>query len=225
MRVAMVNRYCSSVGVVALLFTVALLSAPCLLGTVAAEESKPVTEPGSYDDVPMINLSEELEQYYNWSHNTPSWRRRLDSFVWCVARSNISDTALQSSLDWVCGTNPNQGQVNCGPINQGGSCYDPNTLKNHCDWAFNAYFQRMNATAAACDFQGAAMQVTTDPSSGTCVFPGSNLTVVTNGSIPVNSPGAAPGPNNIYGTGSATHLAAEPHFLTTATILFLYFFT
>lgn len=217
-RIAMVNR-CSCLGVAALVFAVALM-----FGTVAA-----AAEEGSYDDVPMINLSEELERLYNWSSSSPSGgsrRRRLETFVWCVARTNIPDTALQSSLDWVCGTNPNQGQVNCGPINQGGACFEPNTLKDHCDWAFNAYFQRMNATPAACDFQGAAQQVTTDPSSGTCVFPGSNLTVITNGTIsPTTSPGVvAPGPN-IFGTGAATHLAAEPHFFTTATILFLYFFT
>ncbi|KAG0556971.1 hypothetical protein KC19_11G091900 [Ceratodon purpureus] len=217
-RIAMVNQF---FGVLALF--VVLVS---LLGTVAGErEASPNLE--LYDDVPMINLNEELEMYYNWSRPR---ERRLDTttFVWCIAKSNISDTALQSSLDWACGTNPNQGQVNCGPINVGGACYDPNTLQHHCDWAFNAYFQRMNATSSACDFQGVAQQVTTDPSSTSCIFPGSNLTVITNGTLPPsNSPGAAPGPN-IFGTGSAANLAVEPQFilrLSTAVILFTYLFT
>lgn len=115
-----------------------------------------------YEDVPMIDLNEELERFYNWSRPR---ERRLDStLLWCISKSNVSQAALQSSLDWVCGTNPNQGQVNCGPVNVGGACYDPNTLSHHCDWAFNSYFQRMNATSSACDFQGAAQEVTTDPS-------------------------------------------------------------
>lgn len=213
----MVNQF--FFGVAALL----LFAAPLLLGVVAEESKGDVSELDLWVDVPMIDLNEELEVYYSRPRE-----RRLDTatFVWCISQTNISDTALQSSLDWACGTGTNQGQVNCGPINVGGACYDPNTLQHHCDWAFNAYFQRNNATPSACDFQGAAQEVTTDPSSGTCVFPGSNLTVITNGTSnsPTSSPGTAPSPNGFSGATAAL----QPQFLfriSTAVILFTYLFT
>jgi hypothetical protein len=150
-------------------------------GVVAEESKGNVSELDLWVDVPMIDLNEELEVYYSRPRE-----RRLDTatFVWCISQNNISDTALQSSLDWACGTGTNQGQVNCGPINVGGACYDPNTLQHHCDWAFNAYFQRNNATPSACDFQGAAQEVTTDPSEHLSPLTAYNPTLSASHKIP-----------------------------------------
>ena len=123
---------------------------------VLAEETSARHDLDATEDVPMIDLivAPELRER----------RLQTTTILWCIANPNASQTSLQSSLDWACGTESGQGQVNCGPVNVGGACYDPNTLISHCDWAFNAYFVRMNATAQACDFQGAAMETTTDPS-------------------------------------------------------------
>lgn len=103
----------------------------------------------------MITISAE---------SRPRERKLATATVWCVSIANVSDDTLQSSLDWACGPLANQGQVNCGPIQVGGVCYEPNTVAHHCDWAFNAYFQKMNATDDACVFAGTAQKVYTDPS-------------------------------------------------------------
>lgn len=119
-----------------------------------------MTEPGSDLEAPMITLNETTLHTLR-----PRERKLATVTVWCISVPNTSDANLQSSLDWVCGPLANQGQVNCGPINSGGACFDPDTVAHHCDWAFNAYFLRMNATAEACDFGGTAQQTTTDPST------------------------------------------------------------
>lgn len=115
-------------------------------------------------DVSMITLD---KQSYNYRAQE---RKLATSFVWCIAKTNVSDTDLQSSLDWACGPGTDQGQVNCGPVQVGGSCYDPNTLYNHASWAFNAYFQRMNAIDEACVFAGTAQKTTVDPSERISYF-------------------------------------------------------
>lgn len=78
---------------------------------------------------------------------------------WCVARSGASEMALQSALDYACGT----GTADCSQIQQGGSCYNPNTLQNHASFAFNSYFQK-NPSPMSCDFGGAAMVTNSNPS-------------------------------------------------------------
>jgi hypothetical protein len=189
------------------------LVAPLLLGAVAGEMNE--------KEVPgMITISAER----------PRERRLATATVWCVSIANVSDATLQSSLDWACGPLANQGQVNCGPINVGGVCYEPNTLAHHCDWAFNAYFQKMNATDDACSFSGTAQKVYTDPSSGTCIFQGSNITTNsttgTPGAEPSGSPGSPAG-SPIYSPNGAM-ASLQPHYLfrwSTAIILVTMLFT
>ncbi|XP_024356621.1 glucan endo-1,3-beta-glucosidase 7 [Physcomitrium patens] len=212
MRIAMANQC----GVVAL--SAVLLFLP-LLGVALGERS----ETDLTFDVSMITLD---KQSYNYRAQE---RKLATSFVWCIAKTNVSDTDLQSSLDWACGPGTDQGQVNCGPVQVGGSCYDPNTLYNHASWAFNAYFQRMNAIDEACVFAGTAQKTTVDPSTGTCIFPGSNVT--TNGNLtgngtfaPANSPGGAPGS---LGSPSAATAGFEPRYFlraSTAVTLLTYLF-
>jgi len=72
----------------------------------------------------------------------------------CHAKSSASDQDLISALSWVC----DPSILNCAPIQPGGAFYEPNTLKAHSDWAFNAYYQ-LNRDAQgphACDFGGTA---------------------------------------------------------------------
>ena len=48
-------------------------------------------------------------------------------------------------------------------IFQNGACYNPNTVKNHCDYAVNSYFQKKNQAVGSCDFSGVATQTQTPP--------------------------------------------------------------
>ncbi|KAJ8752278.1 hypothetical protein K2173_003914 [Erythroxylum novogranatense] len=88
---------------------------------------------------------------------------------WCVAKSGALQTALQSALDYACGT----AGVDCSQIQQGGSCYNPSTLQNHASYAFNSYYQK-NPVATSCDFGGTANMVNANPSSGSCIYPTSS---------------------------------------------------
>ncbi|KAK4339779.1 hypothetical protein RND71_041241 [Anisodus tanguticus] len=86
---------------------------------------------------------------------------------WCVAKNGAGQTALQSALDYACGMG-----ADCSAIQQSGSCYNPNSLHSHASYAFNSYFQK-NPGQTSCDFGGAAMITSSNPSSGSCVFPAS----------------------------------------------------
>ncbi|KAK3161359.1 hypothetical protein QOZ80_1BG0076130 [Eleusine coracana subsp. coracana] len=86
---------------------------------------------------------------------------------WCVASASASPTALQVALDYACGYG-----ADCSPIQQGGSCFNPDTVKDHASYAFNSYYQK-NPAPTSCDFGGTATLTTTDPSSGSCQYPSS----------------------------------------------------
>uniref|UniRef100_A0A0E0E2N1 X8 domain-containing protein n=1 Tax=Oryza meridionalis TaxID=40149 RepID=A0A0E0E2N1_9ORYZ len=93
--------------------------------------------------------------------------------LWCVAKNNADDAALQAAVDWACGP---AGGADCRAIQQGGACYDPPDLLAHASYAFNDYFLRAGgapAAPAACDFSGAAALTALNPSHGSCVFPSS----------------------------------------------------
>ncbi|XP_010278647.1 PREDICTED: glucan endo-1,3-beta-glucosidase 1 isoform X2 [Nelumbo nucifera] len=89
--------------------------------------------------------------------------------TYCVAMDGVDPRTLQAALDWACGP----GRANCSEIQPGESCYHPNNVKNHASYAFDSYYQKEGETAGSCDFKGAAMITTTDPSHGSCIFPGS----------------------------------------------------
>ena len=78
---------------------------------------------------------------------------------WCVASPSASATALQVALDYACG----QGGADCSPIQQGGSCFSPDTVRDHASYAFNSYYQK-NPVQTSCDFAGTAVLTTTNPS-------------------------------------------------------------
>lgn len=79
--------------------------------------------------------------------------------IWCVAKNNADDTALQSAIDWACGP----GGADCQPIQQGGSCYDPGDIQSHASYAFNDYFIKNGGAEAACDFSGTAALTSLNP--------------------------------------------------------------
>ncbi|EAZ17118.1 endochitinase A-like isoform X2 [Oryza sativa Japonica Group] len=85
--------------------------------------------------------------------------------LWCVAKADSADIALQNALDYACGI----GGADCLAIQPSGTCYYPNTLGAHASYAFNSYYQRSPATSS-CDFGGTAILVNVNPSSGSCVL-------------------------------------------------------
>ena len=87
--------------------------------------------------------------------------RRLDSEdgAWCVCRSDLGDSALQKTLDYACGAG-----ADCKPILQNGPCFAPDTVRAHCSYAVNSFYQRNNQNAQACVFSGTAVLSSTDPS-------------------------------------------------------------
>lgn len=79
--------------------------------------------------------------------------------TYCLCRDGVGDAALQKSIDYACGNG-----ADCTAIVQGGSCYNPNTIKDHCNYAVNSYFQKKGQAGATCDFSGAATTSANPPS-------------------------------------------------------------
>jgi len=71
----------------------------------------------------------------------------------CQASPKATPAALKAALIWVCGVE------DCSPINPGGQHFLPNTLVDHCNWAFNQYYlgQRLSQGVGACNFGGSAI--------------------------------------------------------------------
>ncbi|KAI5077237.1 hypothetical protein GOP47_0007061 [Adiantum capillus-veneris] len=91
--------------------------------------------------------------------------------VYCVAKPDSDSSKLQEALDWTCGKGNSLGSVDCSAIQSGGSCFQPDTLTNHASYAFTLYYYHQSTASHACDFKGLATLTSSNPSSGTCVYP------------------------------------------------------
>lgn len=80
--------------------------------------------------------------------------------LWCVAKNNAEDAALQGALDWACGP----GGADCSPIQQGGPCYDPSDVQTMASYAFNDYFLKNGLTDDGCNFGNNAAVTSLNPS-------------------------------------------------------------
>ncbi|PON92534.1 X8 domain containing protein [Trema orientale] len=118
--------------------------------------------------------------------------------TWCVARSDASIQALQTALDYACGSG-----ADCIPLQSNGLCYLPNTVQAHASYAFNSYYQRKAMAPGSCDFSGTATVAQSDPSYGSCVYPSSLSTA--GGSTPTttstNNPTTMTPTTPVFGTG------------------------
>ncbi|KAJ8770255.1 hypothetical protein K2173_012697 [Erythroxylum novogranatense] len=140
--------------------------------------------------------------------------------TFCVAKEGADPKMLQAALDWACGP----GRVDCSPMLQGQPCYDPDNVAAHSTYAFNAYFQKMSKAPGTCDFKGVATITTTDPSHGSCIFPGSagrNGTLTNNTSLAPSSNSTSSDTASLYayGAGSFTTSVILGALLTTAVLL------
>uniref|UniRef100_A0A6N2NE60 X8 domain-containing protein n=1 Tax=Salix viminalis TaxID=40686 RepID=A0A6N2NE60_SALVM len=82
------------------------------------------------------------------------------SATYCVCKDGVGDAQLQKSLDYACGAG-----ADCAQVLQNGPCYQPNTIKDHCSYAVNSYFQKKGQATGSCDFSGTAMTSATPPQS------------------------------------------------------------
>ncbi|KAL7613338.1 hypothetical protein Lser_V15G05729 [Lactuca serriola] len=80
--------------------------------------------------------------------------------TWCLAQPEASEPQLQQVLDYLCG------RIDCGEIQPGASCFDPDTVRKHASYAINMNYR----TNGECDGSYAFFFLT-DPSYGTCVYP------------------------------------------------------
>ncbi|RVW46730.1 Plasmodesmata callose-binding protein 5 [Vitis vinifera] len=90
--------------------------------------------------------------------------------LWCVAKNNADNPALQTALDWACGP----GGADCSPIQQGGPCYDSQDLQKTASFAFNDYYLK-HGSDDSCAFDNTAALTSLNPSFGNCKFPSSLL--------------------------------------------------
>ncbi|KAD2393620.1 hypothetical protein E3N88_40597 [Mikania micrantha] len=84
------------------------------------------------------------------------------SAAYCVCNTALSDSVLQKNIDYACGNG-----ADCSQILQNGACFNPNTVKDHCNYAVNSYYQRKNQIQGSCDFSGTASVSQTAPAGAT----------------------------------------------------------
>ncbi|KAH9794604.1 glucan endo-1,3-beta-glucosidase 3 [Citrus sinensis] len=140
--------------------------------------------------------------------------------TFCVAKDGADKKMLQAALDWACGP----GKVDCSALLQGQPCYEPDNVISHSMYAFNAYYQQMAKAPGTCDFKGVATITTTDPSHGSCIFPGShgrNGTITNGTSLAPSSNTTTSGcsPKYVYGGDLVTSSVIFGVTLMTAVFL------
>ncbi|XP_023923215.1 glucan endo-1,3-beta-glucosidase [Quercus suber] len=89
----------------------------------------------------------------------------VDGKRWCLPKSGVDQDALQRNIDYVCGLG-----LDCGPIQEGGMCFDPNTVRAHAAYAMNLYYQVMGSYEYDCDFEHSGAITDVDPSYGRCKY-------------------------------------------------------
>ncbi|KAF0904889.1 hypothetical protein E2562_038614 [Oryza meyeriana var. granulata] len=85
--------------------------------------------------------------------------------VWCVANPTVASAVAQTAMDYACGSG-----ADCDMMTPGAPCFLPDTLMAHASYAFNSYWQRTKVAGGTCDFAGAAMLITKDPSYDGCRY-------------------------------------------------------
>ncbi|KAI4330969.1 hypothetical protein MLD38_029205 [Melastoma candidum] len=84
---------------------------------------------------------------------------------WCLPLTGAEPDSLQRNIDFVCGSG-----YDCGPIKEGGPCFQPNTVQAHAAYAMNMYYQATGRDNYDCDFVGTGAVTSVDPSYGKCKY-------------------------------------------------------
>ncbi|XP_047147981.1 glucan endo-1,3-beta-glucosidase 7-like [Vigna umbellata] len=90
---------------------------------------------------------------------------------WCISKFDVGEAELQRNIDYICGSQV----IDCGPIQSGGACYEPNTVLSHAAFAMNLYYQTFGRNPWNCDFSQTAMLTSQNPSYSDCVYPGGSI--------------------------------------------------
>ncbi|KAL2484693.1 Ureide permease 1 [Abeliophyllum distichum] len=89
--------------------------------------------------------------------------------AYCICNDGLSDPVLQRNIDYACGAG-----ADCTPIVQNGPCFQPNTVKDHCNYAVNSYYQRKGQVVGSCNFSNTAtVTPNVPPAAPGCVYPSS----------------------------------------------------
>ncbi|KAE8683024.1 PLASMODESMATA CALLOSE-BINDING PROTEIN 4 [Hibiscus syriacus] len=131
------------------------------------------------------------------------------SATYCLCKDGVGDQILQKALDYACGAG-----ADCSAILQKGGCFNPDTVKDHCNYAVNSYFQRKGEAQGSCDFSGSATVSANPPPNiaSTCSFPSSSTGTTTTGTTPTGTTtgstttGTIPGttPTTVFGGAGTT---------------------
>lgn len=78
-----------------------------------------------------------------------------------MPKAEATDEDLQANLDYACA----QQGVDCRPIQDGGACYLPNTVRSHAAYAMNQLYQNTGRHGWDCDFQKTAVLTRDNPST------------------------------------------------------------
>ncbi|KAL7091265.1 hypothetical protein ACP275_12G094800 [Erythranthe tilingii] len=120
---------------------------------------------------------------------------------YCVCNNGLSDAVLQKNIDYACGAG-----ADCSAILQSGPCFNPNTVKDHCNYAVNSYYTRKGQIPGSCDFQATASVSTVAPSTTSgCVYQstpstGGSTTPVVGGTPAIGGTPAVGGTPTVGGT-------------------------
>ncbi|KAK6802790.1 hypothetical protein RDI58_000573 [Solanum bulbocastanum] len=89
------------------------------------------------------------------------------SASYCICKDGVDVKILQENIDYACGSG-----ADCTAIHTNGACFNPDSVKDHCNYAVNSYYQRKGASGASCDFKGTATLTSTAPAStgSGCVY-------------------------------------------------------
>ncbi|KAF8087358.1 hypothetical protein N665_0588s0026 [Sinapis alba] len=148
------------------------------------------------------------------------------SAIYCLCKDGVGEKELQTAIDYACGS-----LADCNPIHDNGPCYQPNTIKSHCDWAVNSYFQKAGQVSGSCNFSGTATTNQNPPSNLVtgCIYPSSpsttGTTTTNNGTNPF--PGITPafgptGTGGFSGNGASSLVISHVLTLCFSSLVFLW---
>lgn len=96
---------------------------------------------------------------------TPTSPSGGDGRKWCMPKGDASAEALQANIDYACSNG-----IDCGPVQEGGPCFLPNTLQSHAAYVMNAYYQSHGRNDFDCDFSNTGVLTTDNPSYAACKY-------------------------------------------------------
>ncbi|KAL6519729.1 hypothetical protein OROMI_032623 [Orobanche minor] len=86
--------------------------------------------------------------------------------TWCIVKPSTSEVELENIIQFCC----SEGGVDCSLIQPGGNCYLPRNNISYASVVMNIYYNIHGKTPSNCYFGGSGLTLTTDPSTGNCIY-------------------------------------------------------